>query len=174
MPFRKRQASVDTNILYYFFAAGRLDILWTLFPEGIWIDPTVFYEIRREFENDLKAWLYEQGLGYQVERQFEDAHNVEIAEIKARHRGLKHPDIATIVVAGKHGIACLSADDAVRKTCDERGIHFARHIGCLEEAVRREIIVPAEAIRILDAFQTEGLYLPLPLVTECRESWRNL
>ena len=173
MPFRKCQASVDTNILYYFFAAGRLDILWTLFPEGIWIDPAVFYEIRREFENDLEAWLHEQGLGYQVERQFEDAHYVEMAEIKARHRGLKHPDIATIVVAGKHGVTCLSADDAVRKTCDERDIPFARHIGCLEEAVRREVITSAEALRILEAFLEEGLYLPLPLVTECREKWRN-
>lgn len=173
MPFRKRQASVDTNILYYFFAAQRLDILWSLFPEGIWIDPSVFYEIRREFGNDLEAWLREQSLGYQVERQFEDAHYLEMAEIKARHRGLKHPDIATIVVAGKRGITCLSADDAVRKTCDERGIPFARHIGCLEEAVLREVIAPAEATRILEVFLEEGLYLPLPLVTECREKWRN-
>ncbi|HHJ19458.1 MAG TPA: hypothetical protein ENJ84_06475 [Gammaproteobacteria bacterium] len=173
MPFSSRQASLDTNILYYFHAVGRLDLLWALFPEGVWIDPAVLQEIRDELGTDIEDSLRGQGLVFHVEKQFEDRHYVEMAEIKARHRGLKHADIVTIVVAGKRGITCLSADDPVRKTCEERNIPFARHLGCLDEAIARGLLTGEEALALLDGFIVEGLYLPRSLVNEFRSKWKG-
>jgi len=171
MPFRNAQACADTNILYYFYAIGRLDLVWALFPDGIWIDPAVLREIREVFGADLEEWLGEQDCPFQIERQFEDRHYLEMAEIKARRPGLKHADIVTIVIAGKQGITCLSADDAVRKTCEERGVSFARHVGCLDEAVCRGLLTQGEALALLDALLEEGLYLPQSLIKRFREKW---
>lgn len=173
MPFTKNQASLDTNILYYFHAVGRLDLIWALFPGGVWIDPAVLQEIHNEFCTDLETRLRAQGLVFQIERQFEDKHYVEMAEIKARRRGLKHADIVTIVVAGKRGITCLSADDAVRKTCEERRIAFARHLGCLAEAIERSLLSSGEALTILDGFLGDGLYLPHSVVKDFRRRWKT-
>ncbi len=173
MPFSNSQASLDTNILYYFHVVGRLDLIWALFPEGVWIDPAVLQEIREEFGADLEIHLKEQGFVFQTERQFKDKHYLEMAEIKARRRGLKHADIVTIVVAGKQGATCLSADDPVRKTCDERQIPFARHLGCLDEAIRRGLLCGDEALVILDLFLDEGLYLSGSLVDDFRKSWKS-
>jgi len=169
MPFSRNQASLDTNILYYFHAVGRLDLIWALFPEGVWIDPAVLQEIRIEFGADLETYLSEQGFVFRIERQFEDRHYVEMAEIKARRRGLKHADIVTVVVAGKQDITCLSADEPVRKTCEERGIPFARHLGCLEEAIKRGLLDDKEALIVLEGFLDEGLYLPRSLVEDFRQ-----
>ena len=72
MPFSRGQASLDTNILRYFFAAGRLDLIWALFPDGIWIDPTVLYELRKELGDALDGGLESGGFPFQVERRFDD------------------------------------------------------------------------------------------------------
>jgi|GEM_PF-1488618 len=173
MPFRNTQASVDTNILYCFYEIGRLDLVWSLFPGRVWIDPAVLQEIREEFGTDVEVWLREQGFDFQTERQFEDRHYLEMAEIKARHRGLKHADIVTIVVAGKHGITCLSADDAVRKNCEERDIAFARHLGCLDEATRRGFLNGKKAMELLSGFLKEGLFPPRALVEQYQNKWQG-
>ncbi len=173
MPFSRSQASLDTNILRYFFAAGRLDLIWKLFPNGIWIDPTVLHELRREFGDALDSGLERDGFPFQIERRFEDHDYVQMAEIKARHRALKHPDIVTVVVAEKQGITCLSADDVVRKVCQERGIPFARHLGCLDEAVSRGLLGPEEALDLMEKFLEDGLYLPAPLVERYRREWKG-
>lgn len=173
MPFSRSQASLDTNILRYFFAAGRIDLIWALFPDGIWIDPSVLYELRSEFGDALAANLERDGFPFQVERQFEDHHYVQMAEIKARHRALKHPDIVTVVVAEKQDATCLSADDVVRKICEERGIPFARHLGCLDEAVSRELLGPADAVGLMEEFLEGGLYLPGFMVERYRRKWER-
>ena len=98
---------------------------------------------------------------------------MQMAEIKARHRALKHPDIATVVVAEKQGITCLSADDVVRKVCEERGIPFARHLGCLDEAVSRELLGLADAVDLMEKFLEGGLYLPAAMVARYRNKWRR-
>jgi len=173
MPFSHTQASLDTNILYYFHAAGRLDLIWNLFPDGLWIDPTVLHELRKELGGTFEADLEQDGFQFQVERQFEDHDYVQMAEIKARHRALKHPDIVTVVVAEKQSITCLSADDVVRKVCEERGIPFARHLGCLDEAVRRKLLEPADAAALMAEFLEGGLYLPAAMVAKYRSRWRK-
>ena len=171
MPFSHSQASLDTNILCYFHAAGRLDLIWKLFPEGIWIDPPVLYELRTEFDGGPEAGLEQQGFQFLVERQFEDHDYVQMAEIKARHRALKHPDIVTLVVAEKQGITCLSADDVIRKVCEERGIPFARHLGCLDEAVLRGLLRPGGAAALMETFLERGLYLPAAMVDRYHRKW---
>jgi len=171
MPFSRRQASLDTNILRYFFAAGRLDLIWALFPDGVWIDPSVLHELRNEFGNALATELSRDGFPFQVERQFDDYDYVQMAEIKARHRALKHPDIVTVVVAEKQGITCLSADDVVRKVCEERGVPFARHLGCLDEAIRRGLLGPADAVDLMEGFLAGGLYLPRTIIETYRKKW---
>ncbi len=173
MPFDHTQASLDTNILRYFFEAGRLDLIWALFPDGIWIDPSVLYEVRKEFGDALDSELKQGGFLFQVERRFEDHDYVQMAEIKARHRALKHPDIVTVVVAEKQGIACLSADDVVRKVCEERGIPFARHLGCLDEAVGRKLLEPGNAASLMEQFLEAGLYLPAAMVQNYQKKWRS-
>lgn len=173
MPFHNTQACVDTNILYYFYVIGRLDLVWALFPDGIWIDPAVLHEIREVFGANLENWLRKQNYPFQIELQFEDRHYLEMAEIKARRPGLKHADIVTIVIAGKHGITCLSTDDAVRKTREERNIAFARHLVCLEAAVQRHLLNSKQATNLLNGFLDEGLFLPHFLVKHYRCKWQR-
>jgi len=37
MPFTRTSASADTCVLSDFIAVGRPDLLWRLFPDGIWL-----------------------------------------------------------------------------------------------------------------------------------------
>lgn len=173
MPFSRLEASADTNILSDFYCANHVGLLWQLFPDGIWIDPYILEEIRCKFGYDFLNELKRLNLTHQVERNFEDIHYAEMAEIKARRRGLKHSDIACIVIASKRGITCLSSDDAVRKTCQERGIPLARHLSCLQTAVDRHLISAGNAIFLLQSFIDNGLYLPVDLVDEHLARWEE-
>ncbi|MCV5289787.1 hypothetical protein OFB97_31100, partial [Escherichia coli] len=56
-----------------------------------------------------------------------------------------------------HDATCLSADNAVYKTCAERGVKAARHGGLLQEAVRRRLIHKQQALMHFQFFLDRGL-----------------
>ena len=164
MPFTRTSASADTCVLSDFIAAGRPDLLWRLFPDGIWIDPGATIELQVQFGTSILADLRTQGCEPLIERGFEPVDYIEMAEIKTRRPALRHPDIACVVLARMHGATCLSSDGAVRKTCQERGIQMAGQVGCLTEAVARLLLKRAQAQDLLQIFLANGLYLPASVV----------
>lgn len=164
MPFTRTTASADTCVLSDFIAVGRADLLWRLFPDGIWIDPSAAQELQAHYGTGALADLRTQGCEPLVERNFDVRDYVEMAEIKRRRPALLHPDIACVVLARMHGATCLSSDAAVRKTCQERGIPMAGQVGCLEEAVKRRLLKRAEGQDLLRAFLAKGLFLPSSVV----------
>jgi len=147
-----------------FIAVGRPDLLWRLFPDGMWIDPGTTIELQVQFGASILADLRTQGCEPLIERGFEPVDYIEMAEIKSRRPALRHPDIACVVLARMHGATCLSSDGAVRKTCRERGIPIAGQVGCLMEAVDRRLLTRARAQDLLRAFLANGLYLPASVV----------
>lgn len=164
MPFTRTSASADTCVLSDFIAAGRPDLLWRLFPDGIWIDPGAAIEIQVQFGPSILANLRAQGCEPLIERGFEPGDYIEMAEIKTRRPALRHPDIACVVLARMHGATCLSSDGAVRKTCQERGILMAGQVGCLTEAIDRRLLKRTQAQDLLRTFLANGLYLPTSVV----------
>lgn len=166
MPFSRTSASADTCALSDFIRAGRVELLWQLFPDGIWVDASAIIELQTEFGSAVIDDLRARGCEPLLERAFEDRHYLEMAEIKRRRPALRHPDIACVVLAGMHGATCLSSDGAVRKTCQERGVLVAGQVGCLEEAVRRRLMSRAVAKDLLQEFLTNGLYLPRQLILD--------
>lgn len=165
MPFTRTTASADTCVLSDFIAVGRPDLLWRLFPDGIWIDAGVALELQLQFGTSVLADLRIQACEPLVERGFEASHYIEMAEIKTRRPALRHPDIACVVLARMHGATCLSSDGAVRKTCQERGVLIAGQVGCLTEAIDRLLLNRAQAQDLLRTFLANGLYLPASVVT---------
>lgn len=101
-----------------------------------------------------------------LERGYDPGHYAEMAEIKRTRPAMRHPDIATVVLARKRGGACLSSDAAVRKTCVERGILVSGQLGCLQICVKRRLLTKRDADQLLVAFLTNGLYLPQTTVNE--------
>jgi len=122
MPFTKTTASADTCVLSDFVAVGRTDLLSRLFPDGIWVDASVVVELEDQFGSSVRQEMTEGGCELLIERGYNPAHYVEMADIKRTRPGMRHPDIATVVLARRYGGTCLSSDAAVRKTCTERGI----------------------------------------------------
>jgi len=95
-----------------------------------------------------------------VERDYAFVHYAEMAEIKRTRPAMRHPDIASVVLARKIGGTCLSSDGAVRKTCAERQIRIAGQLGCLRVCVERRMVTKRDAEALLQAFLNNGLYLP--------------
>lgn len=174
MPFTRTTASADTCVLSDFIAVGHLELLWRLFLDGIWTDSGIVLELQDRFGSSVVDELRACACELLIERSFQDRHYFEMAEIKARRPTLRHPDIACVVVAGMHGATCLSSDAAVRRTCKERSVFVAGHVGCLQEAVARRLIDSAQAIDLLDRFLVNGLYLLPAVVSEFREEmWKS-
>jgi len=166
MPFTRTTACADTCVLSDFIRAGRVELLWQLFPDGIWVDASAVIELQTEFGSAVLDDIRSRGCEPLFERAFEDRHYLEMAEIKRRRPALRHPDIVCVVLAGMHGATCLSSDAAVRKTCQERGVSIAGQLGCLEQAVQRRLISRAVATDLLREFLTNGLYLPRALIAD--------
>jgi predicted nucleic acid-binding protein len=164
MPFTRTTASADTCVLSDFIAVGRIGLLSRLFPDGIWIDGNVIVELQDEFGASVRDQVTSDGCELLVDRGYDPEHYAEMAEIKRTRPGMRHPDIATVVLARKWGGTCLSSDKAVRKTCEERGILIAGQIGCLEVCVHRRLLSKGDAHHLLVTFVENGLYLPQAMV----------
>lgn len=160
MPFTCPRACADTNVLCDFYLAGCIEIIWHLYPDGVWIDPYVHEELKVKYNLDVYHALQVKGLEYISTKNYSAEQLMQMAEIKTRKRALKFADISCIVNSGIHDAVCLSADNAVVSICIERNIKVARHCGILEEAIRREIITKNIAYVHLIKFLDNGLTLP--------------
>lgn len=160
MPFTRNAASADTCVLSDFLKARRPDLLARLFPDGIRVDASVVFELTDSFGYRVCEQLADYNCHLMIERDYEPIHYSAMATIKQTRPALRHPDIATLVLAEKYQLACLSSDKAVRKTCGERGILIAGHIGCLKTCVERRWLDPATGVALLNTFKENGLYLP--------------
>ncbi len=160
MPFTRTTASADTCVLSDFIRGGRPGLLSRLFPDGIWVDAAIIVELEDSFGASFRAMAQADGLKLLVERGYGATNYAEMAEIKRTRPGMRHVDIATVVLARKVGGTCLSSDAAVRKTCNERGILIAGQLGCLRVCVERRLLVKKEAEGLLELFLNNGLYLP--------------
>lgn len=163
MPFECRRCVIDTNVLSDFFECGCLNLIWQIFPEGVWIDPYVCEELKAKYNLDVQSELNRLQLQYNFTNDYEPEHFAEMAEIKTRRRALKYADISCVVNARIHDATCLSADNAVFKTCDERGVKAARHGGILQEAVTRQFITKAQAREYFQFFLDNGLTMKLSI-----------
>lgn len=159
MPFQGDRCVVDTNVLSDFFSSGCLGLLWQLFPGGVWIDPYVSEEAKVKFGLDVHMELSQLNLAYNFTNNYDENYYVEMGEIKARKQALKHADICCVINAKIHNATCLSADRAVVKTCEERGLKYARHGGILIELVSRNLITKAEALAYFNNFLSNGLIM---------------
>lgn len=157
MPFNCPRCVIDTNVLSDFYEYRCLPIIWSLFPGGVWIDPYVSEELRVKYELDVHQALTGLQLQYNFTNDYDADHYTEMLEIKTRRQALKHADISCILNAGMHDATCLSADNAVYKTCVERDIKVARHGGILKEAVSRQLITKPEALAYFMGFLDRGL-----------------
>jgi len=170
MPFTRTSASADTCVLSDFIAVDRVGLLSQLFPEGIRVDASVIVELQEQFGASIREQASANGCELLVERSYEATHYAEMAEIKRGRPGMRHADIAAVVLAGKYQVTCLSSDRAVRKTCNERGIFVAGQLGCLKVGIERQLFSRREAIDLLDRFIDNGLYLPSDLVADFRKT----
>lgn len=157
MPFECPRCVIDTNVLSDFFECGCLALIWQIFPGGVWIDPYVCEELKAKYNLDVQNELGRLQLQYNFTNDYEPEHFAEMAEIKIRRRALKYADISCVINARIHDATCLSADNAVFKTCGERGVRAARHGGLLQEAVRRQLITKQEANAHFQLFLERGL-----------------
>jgi hypothetical protein len=135
MPFSSTTASADTCVLSDFIAADQPGLLLRLFPDGIWVDLSVIVELEERFGPALRARVAVGGLTLLVERDYAASDYADMAEIKRTRPAMRHPDIASVVLARKNDGTCLSSDGAVRKTCMERQIRIAGQLGCLRVCV---------------------------------------
>lgn len=157
MPFECPRCVIDTNVLSDFYECGCIQLIWDLFPGGVWIDPYVCEELKVKFALDVQQELARLQLPYNFTNDYEPEHYAEMQEIKTRRRALKHADISCILNARLNDATCLSADNAVFKTCQERNVRVSRHGGVLLEAVNRGMITKAEALAFFLAFLERGL-----------------
>ena len=157
MPFQCPRCVIDTNVLSDFYECGCLPLIWQLFPGGVWSDPYVSEELKVKYQLDVQHALAHLQLPYTFTNDYEPEHYAEMQEIKERRRALKHADISCVIQARLQQATCLSADNAVYKTCQERGIKVSRHGGILEEAVKRDMISKAQALRFFQGFLDRGL-----------------
>ena len=160
MPFSRTTASADTCVLSDFIAADQPGLLLRLFPDGIWVDPSVIVELEERFGPAIRARVAAGGLTLLVERDYAASDYAEMAEIKRTRPAMRHPDIASVVLARKNDGTCLSSDGAVRKTCAERQIRIAGQLGCLRVCVERRMVTKRGAEALLQTFLNNGLYLP--------------
>jgi predicted nucleic acid-binding protein len=144
-------------------AAG---LLSKVFPDGIWVDASVIIELEDLFGSSIPTQTRNNCCELLVERGYDAAHYAEMAEIKRSRPGMRHPDIASVILAHKHGGTCLSSDGAVRKTCAERGILISGQLGCLKICVQRLLLKQKDANALLRTFLDNGLYLPEPAVDD--------
>lgn len=166
MPFTRTTASADTCVLSDFIAVGRAGLLSQLFPDGIWVDASVIVELQAQFGASVRDQAISSGCELLLERGYDPGHYAEMAEIKRARPAMRHPDIATVVLARKCGGICLSSDAAVRKTCTERGLLISGQLGCLQACVQRRLLTKTGAEQLLVAFVRNGLYLPQSAVDE--------
>ena len=157
MPFECPRCVIVTNVLSDFYEGGCLGLIWQIYPGGVWIDPYVCEELKAKYNLNVQEELARLQLAYNFTNDYEPEHLVEMAEIKTRRRALKYADISCVVNASIHDATCLSADNAVYKTCEERGVKAARHGGLLQEAVRRGIIDKQQALTYFQFFLDNGL-----------------
>lgn len=157
MPFNCSRCVVDTNVLSDFFECRCLNLIWNIFPDGVWIDPYVCEELKTKYDLNVQKELNRLRLPYRFTNDYDPGHFVEMAEIKTRKRALKYADISCIINARLHHATCLSADNAVFKTCVERGVKAARHGGILQEAVRRDLLTKPQALGHFECFLSRGL-----------------
>jgi len=157
MPFECPRCVIDTNVLSDFYECECIQLIWSLFPGGVWIDPYVCEELKAKYDLDVQQELARLQLPYNFTNDFEPEHYAEMQEIKARRRALKHADISCVINARVNQATCLSADNAVYKTCQERQVRVARHGGILLEAVKREMITKTQALEFFQAFLDRGL-----------------
>ncbi|WP_233592973.1 hypothetical protein [Candidatus Pantoea deserta] len=139
-----------------FHECGCLALIWQLFPGGVWIDPYVCEELKAKYSLDVQHALAHLQLPYTFTNDYEPQHYAEMQEIKTRRRALKHADISCVIQARLQQATCLSADNAVCKTCQERGIKVSQHGGILEEAVNRNLISKAQARLFFRPFSTSA------------------
>lgn len=137
MPFECPRCVIDTNVLSDFYEGKCLDLIWQIYPGGVWIDPYVCEELKAKYNLDVQEQLTRLQLPYNFTNDYEPEHFIEMAEIKNRRRALKYADISCVVNARIHDATCLSADNAVYKTCAERGVSCpprrATSRGCAQE-----------------------------------------
>lgn len=156
MPFQCPRCVIDTNVLADFHECGCLALIWPLFPGGVWINPYVCEELKAKYSLDVQHALAHLQLPYTFTNDYEPQHYAVMQEIKTRRRALKHADISCVIQARLQQATCLSADNAVCKTCQERGIKVSRHGGILEEAVNRNLISKAQARLFFRPFSTSA------------------
>jgi predicted nucleic acid-binding protein len=171
MPFTNRAAAADTNVLTDFFTAGCLELLWQLFPDGLWLDASVLMELQESHDDELLRTVRHCGWRMHGEKNRSEQDYGLMQSIKGAHPALKHPDIACVVLAKKYGLTCLSADQLVFKTCGELRLPVVRHVGLLEESIERGLIAAAQASDFLNAFLDNGLYLPRVVIDRSLEKW---
>ena len=157
MPFECPRCVIDTNVLSDFYEGKCLDLIWQIYPGGVWIDPYVCEELKAKYNLDVQEQLTRLQLPYNFTNDYEPEHFIEMAEIKNRRRALMYADISCVVNARIHDATCLSADNAVYKTCAERGVKAARHGGLLQEAVHRRLIHKQQALMHFQFFLDRGL-----------------
>jgi predicted nucleic acid-binding protein len=166
MPFTRTTASADTCVLSDFIAVERVGLLSQLFPDGIRVDANVILELQDEFGASVRDQVTRDGCELLLDRAYGPEDYTEMAEIKRTRPAMRHPDIATVVLARKWGGVCLSSDAAVRKTCRERGILISGQLGCLQVCVQRRFLTKGDADHLLLTFVRNGLYLPQTAVDE--------
>ena len=157
MPFTCPRCVIDTNVMSDFFEGQCVRLIWRLFPDGVWIDPYVCEEFKAKYGLEVQRELEKHGLQYRFTADYLPEQLAEMAEIKARRMALKYADISCIVNARVNNATCLSADNAVYKTCLERGVKAARHGGILQEAVRRQHLTKVQALAYFHTFLARGL-----------------
>lgn len=157
MPFECTRCVIDTNVLSDFYEGGCLLLIWKIYPDGVWIDPYVCEELKSKYALNVQEELSRLRLQYNFTNDYEPEHFIEMAEIKTRRRALKYADISCIVNARIHDATCLSADNAVYKTCVERGVKAARHGGLLQEAVHRGFVSKHQVLTHFNFFLERGL-----------------
>lgn len=166
MPFSCPRCVVDTNVMSDFYQCNCLELIWSLYPGGVWIDPYVSEELKTQFGLNVQLTLEALQLPYQFTSNYDEVQLLEMVEIKKRRRALKFADISCIVNAKINDAVCLSADKAVVKTCAERGVKVARHGGLLEESLKRDYITKPQALTFLSGFLSQGLTMPPSLRDE--------
>lgn len=150
MPFECPRCVIDTNVLSDFYEGGCLGLIWQVYPGGVWIDPYVCEELKAKYNLNVQEELARLQLPYNFTNDYEPEHYVEMAEIKTRRRALKYADISCVVNARIHEATCLSADNAVYKTCGERGVKAADMVDFFKKLSAEGFLVSNTPLRIFN------------------------
>ena len=148
---------VDANIFIDFHRGQLLGALFAL--PFAFLAPDVIVA-------ELKAPDGQQLLGYGLRSVSLDGDAVAaVAALAQRHRAPSINDLFALILARIEKATLLTGDGAVRRLAESEGIAVHGTLWVLDELVRREIVMPKQAVRGLERMLAAGSRLP---AAECQ------